>query len=301
MIRRGSRGRALLAVGATAAAILCAEGILRLAVPLPALATLAAVYEPVDDPALLFRTVPGASHTFERDSGSATVTIDPEGARAMPAGDADCPTLWVAGDSYAFGWGVDDLETWAALLQESAHTQMGCRPEVVNLAVGGYHLGQITAALRGALTRRPAPKAIAVHVAANDGMPDINWAAPTPLPRSWVRRSHLLRVINLIVVSRAHGDVEEDPEQEGRLQARLEALGDLAREREVPLWFVWQPGVGPEPRLAVQGFTAGEVDLGPCNQAPSMHLSVDDDHYSAAGHRCVAELVGGALLPSLSR
>lgn len=299
--RSSPRQRVLLILGATAAALLLAELVLRLAVPMPALATLAQVYEPVEAADLLFTTSRGASHRFRRvdGTGEATVTIDDSGARALPAGAPGCPTIWLTGDSYAFGWGVDDAETYAARLQELARSSLGCRPTVTNLSVGGYHLGQVAAGLERAWATRPAPSVLLVHVAANDGMPDINWAAPTGLPRWATRRVHLLRVVNLIAVSRQHARAERDPGNEARLIERLQTLAEEAQRRDVPLWWLWQPGVPPGPRLAAQG-QAGEVDLETCNPGQAMHLTENDDHYNVAGHRCVAERVAGELLPRLA-
>ena len=299
--RSSLRARLLLALGATAAALLLAEAVLHFAVPMPALATLAQVFEPVDDPELLFVASRGASHRFARKDGAeeATVTINADGARALPDGQEGCRTIWLAGDSYAFGWGVDDSETYAGRLQAAATAKLGCRPAVINLAVGGYHMGQIVAGLEQAYATRPAPAILLVHVAANDGLADINWADPTGLPRWATRRSHLLRVVNLVAVSRQYSRAEGDPGNDARLQTRLLDLAVLAEQRRTPLWWIWQPGVSPEPRLAVQGRGAGEVDLAPCNDGHSMHLGPDDDHYNVRGHRCVAELVGATLLPAL--
>jgi hypothetical protein len=65
-------------------------------------------------------------------------TIDGRGARGPEADDeaADSRRILMLGDSIAFGWGVHDEETFAALLDS------GARTSVLNLAVEGYGLDQ---------------------------------------------------------------------------------------------------------------------------------------------------------------
>jgi len=76
----------------------------------------------------------------------ASVTIDADGFRTFPAARRTAPRSgdgtrrrWVcSGDSFTFGFGVDDRETWCALLALD-------RPDVetFNLGQGGYGLDQV--------------------------------------------------------------------------------------------------------------------------------------------------------------
>ena len=290
------RGRLGLALGATLLALAAGEVALRIALPLP---RLSAVFAPVDDPDLLYEPVPGARVRFERSGlqrggEPALVTIGDDGTRAMPPGEAGCATLWLAGDSYVFGWGVSDDQTWAWGLQERLSEPLGCRPTILNLGVGGYHMAQIEARLRRRLERTTAPSLVLVHAAANDGIPDINWASPVGIPRWATERLHLLNVINLIAVTRQYAALEGQPGAEDRLGERLASLTTMLAERSLPLWMVWQPDVPPAARLRAHP-RRGETDLQPCNPGTAMHLNEDDDHYNAAGHGCIVDLLAPEL------
>ncbi len=302
---RSSRLRGRLAVSAVATllALAGAEVALRIALPLP---RLSAVFDTVDDPELLYEPVPGASVRFPRsglraDEGpGALVTIDARGQRSTPAGDPGCAELWLAGDSYAFGWGVSDSETYGALLQERLRGSIGCRPAVRNLAVGGYHMDQIAARVRKRLEGGAGPPSLLlVHTAGNDGIGDINWASPVGIPRWATSRLHLLNVINLVAVSRQYAQLEFEPGRDERLATRLRGLATWAEGHDVPLWMIWQPHLPPAPRQAIQGRERGETDLGPCNGSLAMHLSEEDDHYSVAGHRCIVDLLEPGISAAL--
>ncbi len=88
----------------------------------------------------------------------ASVTIDERGFRASPVAIAgDAVAVVCSGDSFTFGYGVDDADTWPAQM-----TSLDDRLASVNLGLGGYGLDQ--SYLR--YLRDGAPIAHAVHVVA---------------------------------------------------------------------------------------------------------------------------------------
>jgi hypothetical protein len=68
--------------------------------------------------------------------------------------------IWLFGDSYVHGWGLDDEETLAWILQERM-------PEfdVVNFGVGGYGTMQSLIQYQQALEERPPPKVVVLAYA----------------------------------------------------------------------------------------------------------------------------------------
>lgn len=77
--------------------------------------------------------LPPGSHRFR----GWTATIDPQHNRVVPATpQRDCQIV-VLGDSVAFGYGVDDNETWINLLAAESNAQF------INKALTGYDLNEI--------------------------------------------------------------------------------------------------------------------------------------------------------------
>ncbi|HEY3354347.1 MAG TPA: SGNH/GDSL hydrolase family protein [Polyangia bacterium] len=104
------------------------------------------------DPLLGWRNRPGAAGRIEAPDYACTVALDADGRRITAARPRQpSRRLIVAGDSVAFGYGVEADESFAARLQ-AAHPDV----EVVNLAVVGYGTDQELLALRRELAR-PAP------------------------------------------------------------------------------------------------------------------------------------------------
>jgi hypothetical protein len=151
-----------LALAAVAAALLAAEALARARgwrpwTPDP----VAAEVEPggslyLPDPVLGYRLRPGA-YTVTLASGLRfRATHDAHGRRATgppPAPDAGPrPEIWLFGDSYTYGWSVDDAATFPWLLQEALP-----RHRIVNFAVGGYGTLQALLQLESALREPPRP------------------------------------------------------------------------------------------------------------------------------------------------
>ncbi len=92
------------------------------------------------DPLLGWRHAP-SFESSEPILGSEFVSTNSRGARGaveIPYERTDKPRVVVIGDSFAFGWGVRDDETYAAHL-----AQRFPEAEVVNLGVGGYGTDQM--------------------------------------------------------------------------------------------------------------------------------------------------------------
>lgn len=286
---RSWRTRLALLGGSTLFALLLAEVLLRAFVPVPEMGK---VFVEAADPEVLYEPRAGAVWTgrTEPSAAPATISIDDAGARRVDGGDASCGTVWVAGDSFAFGWGVSDREVYAALLGPSLKKRIGCRPIVRNWAVGGYHLGQTDARLAGLLRSHPTPQVLVVHLADNDGMVDVNWANPLGLPQGFVNASAILSTLSVVAVARRSAASEFNDGDSARLAARLEALAATTEAVPHRLLLV-QPETGEVDQEAARSRFPGAISLDACNQDHALHLSEDDPHYSSAGHRCLAELI----------
>jgi len=108
------------------------------------------------DPALGWRLRPGAYRVTLATGLVFHATHDAAGHRvAAPEGEAGEPArreLWVFGDSFSYGWSVDDAQAYPWLLQRAFPHH-----RVVNFAVGGYGTLQALLELRAALREAPAP------------------------------------------------------------------------------------------------------------------------------------------------
>jgi hypothetical protein len=83
-----------------------------------------------------------ATHDAERHRATA----------ASGAADPDAAEIWVFGDSFSYGWALDDERTWPWLLQAAFPGH-----RVVNFAVGGYGTLQALLQLEAALRSHPRP------------------------------------------------------------------------------------------------------------------------------------------------
>jgi len=133
----------VLAATAGVAGLLLAETAVRLFLPQPLL------HDPdafVTDPVLGARLKPGFSDRVTTTEFSSTWRINADGYRGPVAGERGRPAFRILalGDSFTFGYGVEESESWPRLLEEDLDGGAGPagRTEVVNLGVGGYGTNQ---------------------------------------------------------------------------------------------------------------------------------------------------------------
>lgn len=223
-------GKLILAAASAVAALLVAEGALRLApqgseiyqqaaprqVASPDFAHL---LEPDPDPRLRMRLRPGLDADFK----GTRVRTNAAGFRGPELRDGTY-RIAAIGDSVMFGWGVAEEETYLRLLERSL-AAVRADVEVVNLAVPAYNTVQEVALLeRHAAALRPAW--VVVGFVGNDFDPVMKVFPRTGLleRHSWLYRLMEIRSRGLTPAARAAH----------RKQAALDALhrlGAQARER----------------------------------------------------------------------
>jgi hypothetical protein len=95
------------------------------------------------------RHIPGAIGLHETREFKVLYSIDAAGARTVPGAPRGRPIVEILGDSFTFGNGVEDRETYAARLQQS----LGARVAVRNRGVMGWGTTQSMMALEDDLGR----------------------------------------------------------------------------------------------------------------------------------------------------
>jgi lysophospholipase L1-like esterase len=254
---------------------------------------------------LVYELDPGVEATYtylnpHQRAWEYSVRVGDDGFRSVPAarlsGDA---RIVVLGDSYAFGFGVDDDETFAARLAGL----LGGRAEIRNWGVPGYNLAQQVELLR-VRGREAAPDLVVLALHPNDFEPVVFDHARQV---TWVRASHLYAVVkHLLYVG---GDVEVQLEQTRaeRVAEGLAAFGTLLelRERlgfELVLFKVscWS-GIDDHEvaRLFLdarrRGLPVVDLDATFCAEFDALTIP-DDGHPTAEGHERLAE----RLYPTLA-
>ena len=237
------------------------------------------------------------SKDSERGRGfTATYTIDAEGYRTTPSPARPRATVMFLGDSFTYGWGVNDDQTFPYVLA----TEHWRDVRVINAGVEGWGLTQFFLAVTDILARPPFPAAIVVTMIEDD-----------------LRRSHLrpplisdqLRRLEWIdgqFVTRdlrnAPASVPDTPvlaEREARLaRATIAAMADAARSKDVPLAFVLLDGGKPfPPDFAYALGQAGVpvLDLTALGQTTLPY----DVHPDANGYRKIAGAIAASQFTSL--
>ena len=117
------------------------------------------------DPVLGWRLRPGAYRVTlptglvfraTHDAAGRRITAPPGAADAGGAPAHERPEIWIFGDSFSYGWSVNDAQTYPWRVQAAFP-----RHRIVNFAVGGYGTLQALLQLREAL-RNPPPPALVV-------------------------------------------------------------------------------------------------------------------------------------------
>jgi lysophospholipase L1-like esterase len=162
--------RVALVLGTLLFLFLALEVILRVAGARPKTATvLSSFFE--YSPTCGWVGQPDIDRRFVTASFDVTVTHDADGLRTCGlrhriAGDIDYEgeVVWILGDSFAWGWGVDDEHTVAGVLNRAAGRERIYR----SLGVPGYGTLQQYLALKDRLEAGQRPDRVVVHFVGND-------------------------------------------------------------------------------------------------------------------------------------
>jgi hypothetical protein len=203
----------------------------------------------------------------------------PEIAPRPPSGSR---RVLVLGDSVAFGWGLDEAESFPAQLEGQLRAR-GVAAEVLNAGVPGYSTAS-EAALHRELAPELAPDAVVLAVSLNDftptpslsplGFPQGAGAQPTP---GWLARSELYALLRWrIGLLRAPVAAGEDPEYGARLALFLRRAAIASRER----FYAEAGGPGWEP--IERGLSELSADAGP---RLLVAIFPEEDQIEAAGER----------------
>ena len=243
-----------------------------------------------------FVHVPGA-HAAEQGRGySATYAIDADGNRVMPAPAAPRSSVVFLGDSFTFGAGVSDHQTFSYVLATEHWTDV----KVINSGVGGWGLTQLHLRLSDVLAQPQLPVAVFAAIIPDD-----------------LRRSHLrppivpglttrLEWIDGEWVSRpqvyGRALVEETPallEQEARLAtASFSAMSAMARARRVAFGVILLDDDGAYPPEMVYALAENAIPVLDLSRLGHTWLPYDA-HPDPAGHRAIANAIAASPLTGI--
>lgn len=265
------------------------------------------------DDALGYTLRPDSSYRHREKQFDVAYTIDASGTRRVPGFAPGRPGVLVLGDSWTFGHGVEDHETYAARLQ--AHwPELGVR----NLGVMGYGTPHALLALARALE---ADDEVALVVYA--------WT-PIHLQRSYLRASYLkiapggrtprLEIENGELASKGLADasvaIADDVPglvfaEWARTLAGVNRMAELAAEHGARFALVLLPGPASNPafgantsrmRKKLGRAAVNSIDLeGDTTISKSDDLFIPgDDHPNAAWHEMVADALAARLDPPVA-
>lgn len=259
------------------------------------------------DARLGWRYRAGARERHRTSEFDVEIAINAQGFRGpdWPARDGRRRIL-VLGDSFAFGWGVEQNETFSARL-----AQLAPEWQVLNAAVSGYGTDQELLLLEE-LMPKVEPDLVIVTYCSNDRMESTSRAPygrakpyfarhdgellleGVPIEESWlVGHSYLARAIAKARAERARPDRVLDPNGEWALICDLyRAMRDRAHGAPILI-------VSSEDRLA--RFAAEEKAVHHLDVRPALSRATEpvefaiDRHWTAAGHALVAQELARSL------
>ena len=263
----------------------------------------------VHDDELGWRYAPNSIARHTTAEFDVEIAINSDGFRGPDwPGSKRGQRVLVLGDSFAFGWGVRDEETFAARLRR-AHPEW----EVLNVAVSGYATDQELLLLRR-LRERADPDVVVCVFCPNDLMeassdvvygkskPRFSARGPglalenVPVPRSWLERtSALWRAWKKTRWERANRERVFDAEKEWEL---VLALFETMRAELAPVPLVIVSGEERLARFSAERVGTRHVDVRPgLESSPAPTGFPIDGHWNAHGH----ELVSRALASEIAR
>jgi len=234
------------------------------------------------------------STDWERARGyTATYTIDGDGHRVMPAPPAPSGTVVFLGDSFTFGLGVADRETYPYVLAKRHWQNL----RVVNAAVDGWGLTQAYLALTDMLERPPVPNAVILAIIADD----LRRSYLRPPSTSGQRRR--LEWIDGQFVSRELrqtaafvGDTPALLEREAQLAyATLDAMADTARMNGVAFAVILLDDGGGFPADVVYALGRDGIPTLDLTRLGQTSLPYDF-HPDPSGHQAIAAAIAGSHL-----
>lgn len=243
-----------------------------------------------------FVHVPGAQ-AFERRRGyTARYATDAEGNRSIPTPGAPRSTVMFLGDSFTFGAGVSDDQTFSHVLATEHWTDV----QVINAGVDGWGLTQMHLRLTDALAKPQLPAAVFTVIIPDD-----------------LRRSHLRPPVVPGLTARLEwigGEwmssrlvyrsamVEETPallEQEARLaSATLSAMSAISRARQVAFGVILLDDEGEYPPDMVYALAQSDTAVLDLSRLGQTWLPYDG-HPDPAGHRAIADAIASSALTEL--
>jgi lysophospholipase L1-like esterase len=262
----------------------------------------------VHDDRLGWRYRPGARARHRSDEFDVSIRINSRGFRGPEVPLERTPgrgRVLALGDSFTFGWGVEEEQAWPAQLARILDV------EVVNLGVSGYGTDQEYLLFQSdGLAYRP--DLVLVQVAPNDaeevlrevsygrGKPrfgtrgDEIFLCNVPVPDRFLERASLFyRSLRRFWIERREGSPDARFFERGwnvvrRVLTEMEAESVRAGARFHVLV--------EDPPVSTPGVLPGESDLTPALLRVEGPMRFPrDGHWNARGHRVVAETVAAAL------
>jgi hypothetical protein len=266
---------------------------------------------PSENPVLIYQLRPGARSTFtylnpDQTDWEYSVSINARGFRGPPYdGTSSRPRIVILGDSYAFGFGVDDDATFPHLLEELFRGEV----DVLNWAVPAYNLVQQVELLRereGAYD----PDVVVLAFHANDFEPPV-FRDAGQVRR--VLRSHLYAIL-LHLRFVAGEDIEvvlarDRSERVRHAESAFDALVAMSAARgfalyvfRVSCWSRYDQAAVERflGRIPVRGIPVIDLDARFCIDLDT-HSIPHDGHPTARGHAMLAEKLFAHLEPEVRR
>jgi lysophospholipase L1-like esterase len=278
---------------------------------------------------------PDTTGTYQSSGRHTPVVTNTWGLRGPEVStDTLVHRMLMLGDSYAFGWGMEDEEGLARLLEKGLRHEFPESPvEVINGSIPGYSIYQQILMLEYVQKRTEIHAVVATLSLANDLIdekrirrfaPDrleefsYQWRDPASLTARFIAISRLLTFVDQRTFNLQFSLVNTSDDCRNLGDESLRNLEDACRDAGLPLVWVIVPRAqeirpGGSWRRALNGATdrlrghfmrlAAElgvpaVDLKPVLlevQAREEAYLTGDTHWSEAGHRAVAD----AVLPHL--
>lgn len=271
-------------------------------------------------PGLAYELVPGLDRTvFDWHVRTNSLGMRDD----EPLQGPDVFRIAAVGDSFTFGYGVSQEETWTHLLErelDRSPASGGRRVDVLSFGVSGYSTqDEVIVLEHRALPLEP--DLVILQYCLND--PETRPRQPLHkffAEEPWWQRSHLLqkvvRRLRLRSYARCGGYLgwlyDRDGENWQAVARNFERIGALCSAREITVVLVLFPAVRPEPfreyrhrGLHAQVFTEGErhgfipldmLEIYEREPIDSLALAPDDTHPNARGHELAAEALRDLLV-----